>query len=104
FFRYLLLLAALQIVSCFILIYYLAVLGFTSAIFFLVWGINELYHRRAFIKIWIYGFLQFIFSFGISFLIIHAADGYYSLRGKTAQGYDWIGWKLNFSSLFSTYH
>ncbi|HYV90887.1 MAG TPA: hypothetical protein VE978_03855 [Chitinophagales bacterium] len=103
FFRYTTLLILLQVFSGFIHLYYLAVLGFCSAIFFFVWGVNELYHRRVFIKIWLTGFLQFIFSFGISFLIIYSVDGYYALRSNHAEGYGWINWKLNFSSLFTTY-
>jgi hypothetical protein len=97
------LLILLTVSSCFVHVYYLAILGTFAGSFFSIWGLNEIYHRRPFLKIWISGFAYLIISFGLCLTIFRTTDSFYSIRNKIAEGYGWINWKLNFSSLFSEY-
>ncbi len=97
------LLILLTVSSCFVHVYYMAILGMFAASFFTIWGLNEIYNRRSFLKIWISGFSYLIISFGICLTIFRTTDSFYSIRNKNAEGYGWINWKLNFSSLFSEY-
>jgi len=88
-------------VAAFLHLYYLLIVGLCTGSFFLFWllgGQRWRQWRLVFAGATITGLPLLLALF-----VIRAVDGYYTLRRSTASGFNFLPWKLQFSSLFQRY-
>jgi hypothetical protein len=100
---YLLSLILLMVLSGFIHIYYLMLLLTFIGCFFFFYIIYEWNHQRK-----VLGLIKIVIgicvgSLSTFFLVLRLIDKYYPLRVGKAEGYNFDGWKLNFSGLYTSY-
>lgn len=101
--KWVLLFVSSLVVFSLIHMYYLVlVLAFTG-FFYLFWWLQAWKRNEPRMPIFRDGLLLVSLPLVICVGVIRLIDRYNHLRNSTAQGYDWIEWKLNFSALFTPY-
>jgi len=91
------------ILSSFIHLYYLPIVGLMVLFFMGFWGLTH--YQKPLRGLKIVGLSLGIvgIAFVVVITLIKGIDSYYVLRKVKAEGYDWENWKLTFSALFTHY-